>query len=84
VGVGGVRPDQGRLELGEVDLDHAVVVAPGVGVDLGIVAEVLRVVVGEVFQLGLWTLATIPFFALRLWLGWHKVKNNEPRNAPFN
>lgn len=39
---------------------------------------------GEVFHLGLWTLATIPFFALLLWLGWHKVKNNEPKNALFN
>jgi L-asparagine permease len=39
---------------------------------------------GEVFQLGLWTLATIPFFALLLWLGWQKVKNNEPTNALFN
>ena len=39
---------------------------------------------GDVFHLGLWTLATIPFFALLLWLGWHKVKNNEPKNALFN
>ena len=39
---------------------------------------------GEVFHLGLWTLATVPFFALMLWLGWHKVKNNEPKNALFN
>ena len=46
-----MRPDQVRLELGEVDLDHAVVVALGVGVDLGVVAEVLRVVVGEVREL---------------------------------
>jgi L-asparagine permease len=39
---------------------------------------------GEVFLLGFWTLATIPFFALLLWLGWRKVKNNEPKNALFS
>jgi L-asparagine permease len=39
---------------------------------------------GEVFQLGLWTLATIPFFALMLWLGWQKVKHNEPKSELFS
>jgi L-asparagine permease len=39
---------------------------------------------GEVFHLGLWTLATIPFFALVLWLGWRKVRNNEPKSALFS
>jgi L-asparagine permease len=39
---------------------------------------------GEVFYLGLWTLATIPFFALLLWLGWQKVKQNEPKNALYS
>ena len=39
---------------------------------------------GEVFHLGLWTLATIPFFALVLWLGWQKVKNNEPKSELFS
>jgi L-asparagine permease len=39
---------------------------------------------GEVFYLGLWTLATIPFFAVVLWLGWQKVKNNEPKNALYS
>jgi L-asparagine permease len=39
---------------------------------------------GEVFLLGLWTLATIPFFALVLWLGWQKVKNNEPKSELFS
>ena len=39
---------------------------------------------GEVFHLGLWTLATIPFFALLLWLGWQKVKANEPKNALYS
>src|SRR6476661_2144112 len=39
---------------------------------------------GEVFQLGLWTLATIPFFAVVLWLGWQKVKNNEPKSELFS
>jgi L-asparagine permease len=39
---------------------------------------------GDVFPLGLWTLATIPFFALVLWLGWQKVKNNEPKSELFS
>lgn len=39
---------------------------------------------GEVFHLGLWTLATIPFFALVLWLGWQKVKHNEPKSELFS
>jgi L-asparagine permease len=39
---------------------------------------------GEVFMLGLWTLATIPFFALVLWLGWQKVKHNEPKSELFS
>jgi L-asparagine permease len=39
---------------------------------------------GEVFPLGLWTLATIPFFALVLWLGWQKVKHNEPKSELFS
>ncbi|MCX2747114.1 amino acid permease [Arthrobacter sp. MI7-26] len=39
---------------------------------------------GEVFLLGLWTLATIPFFAVVLWLGWQKVKNNEPKSELFS
>lgn len=39
---------------------------------------------GEVFYLGLWTLATIPFFALVLWLGWQKVKNNQPKSQLFS
>ncbi|WP_230119498.1 amino acid permease, partial [Arthrobacter sp. Bi83] len=39
---------------------------------------------GEVFYLGLWTLATIPFFAVVLWLGWQKVKNNEPKSELFS
>jgi L-asparagine permease len=39
---------------------------------------------GEVFLLGLWTLATIPFFALVLWLGWQKVKNNQPKSELFS
>ena len=39
---------------------------------------------GEDFHLGLWTLATIPFFALVLWLGWQKVRNNEPKSEIFS
>ncbi len=39
---------------------------------------------GAVFPLGLWTLVTIPFFALVLWLGWQKVKDNEPKSELFN
>ena len=39
---------------------------------------------GEVFHLGLWTLATIPFFAVVLWLGWQKVKNNEPKSELYS
>lgn len=39
---------------------------------------------GEVFHLGLWTLATVPFFAVVLWLGWQKVKNNEPKSALYS
>lgn len=39
---------------------------------------------GEVFPLGLWTLATIPFFALVLWLGWRKVKDNKPKSELFS
>ncbi|WP_104088295.1 amino acid permease [Arthrobacter sp. GMC3] len=39
---------------------------------------------GSVFLLGLWTLCTIPFFAVVLWLGWKFVKNNEPKNALFS
>ncbi len=31
---------------------------------------------GEVFHLGLYTIATIPLFAVLLWLGWFKVRNN--------
>ncbi len=38
---------------------------------------------GSVFLLGLWTLATVPFFAVVLWLGWQFVKKNEPKNALF-
>ncbi len=38
---------------------------------------------GSVFLLGLWTLATVPFFAVVLWLGWQLVKKNEPKNALF-
>ena len=43
-----MRADEVRLELGEVDLDHAVEEPLGVGVDLGVVAQVLGVAVGEV------------------------------------
>ncbi|MCY0903980.1 amino acid permease [Arthrobacter sp. H14-L1] len=39
---------------------------------------------GSVFLLGLWTLATVPFFAVVLWLGWQLVKKNEPKSALFN
>lgn len=39
---------------------------------------------GEVFQLGLWTLATIPFFAVVLWLGWQKVKHNAPKSELYS
>jgi L-asparagine permease len=39
---------------------------------------------GEVFMLGLWTLATIPFFALLLWLGWQKVKHSEPKSELYS
>jgi L-asparagine permease len=39
---------------------------------------------GEVFYLGLWTLATIPFFALVLWLGWQKVRNNQPKSELYS
>jgi len=39
---------------------------------------------GDVFLLGLWTLASIPFFALVLWLGWRKVKDNEPKSALYS
>ena len=38
-----MRPDEVRLERREVDLDHAVEEALGVGVDLGVVAQVLGV-----------------------------------------
>ena len=39
---------------------------------------------GSVYMLGLWTLCTIPFFAVVLWIGWQFVKNNEPKNALFS
>ncbi|ALV45763.1 L-asparagine permease [Arthrobacter alpinus] len=39
---------------------------------------------GSVFLLGLWTLCTIPFFAVVLWLGWQFVKNNEPKSELFS
>ncbi|MDJ0319293.1 amino acid permease [Pseudarthrobacter sp. PS3-L1] len=39
---------------------------------------------GEVFLLGLWTLATIPFFALILWIGWRRVRNNAPLSELFS
>ena len=39
---------------------------------------------GEVFPLGLWTLGTIPVFALLLWFGWQKVRHNEPRSELFS
>lgn len=39
---------------------------------------------GSVFLLGLWTLCTIPFFAVVLWLGWQFVKKNEPQNELFS
>ncbi|MGA7207276.1 MAG: amino acid permease [Specibacter sp.] len=39
---------------------------------------------GSVFMLGLWTLCTIPFFAVVLWFGWQFVKKNEPKNALFS
>jgi amino acid transporter, AAT family len=39
---------------------------------------------GEVFYLGLWTLGTIPFFAVVLWLGWQKVKNNQPKSELYS
>jgi L-asparagine permease len=35
-------------------------------------------------MLGLWTLATIPFFALLLWLGWQKVKHSEPKSELYS
>ncbi len=39
---------------------------------------------GEVFPLGLWTLGTIPVFALLLWFGWKKVRHNEPKSELFS
>lgn len=39
---------------------------------------------GEVFLLGLWTLATIPFFALILWISWRRVRNNAPLSELFS
>ena len=47
VEVGGVRTDEVRHERVEVDLDDAVVVALGVGVDLGVVAQRGHVRLGE-------------------------------------
>ncbi|MHA7303888.1 amino acid permease [Arthrobacter sp. TMN-49] len=39
---------------------------------------------GSVFLLGLWTLCTIPVFAVILWFGWQFVKNNEPKSELFS
>ena len=39
---------------------------------------------GSVFYLGAWTLATVPLFALLLWLGWLKVRNNKPKSELFS
>ncbi|MFQ4147409.1 amino acid permease [Arthrobacter sp. LAPM80] len=38
---------------------------------------------GSQYLLGLWTLCTVPVFALVLWFGWQFVKKNEPKNALF-
>ena len=48
VEVGRVRADEVRFERRQVDLDHAVVEPLGIGVDLGVVAQVLGVRVGEI------------------------------------
>lgn len=39
---------------------------------------------GEVFHLGLYTIACIPLFALLLWLGWRKVRNNKPASQYYS
>ncbi|GAA2546625.1 L-asparagine permease [Neomicrococcus aestuarii] len=39
---------------------------------------------GEVFHLGLYTIATIPFFALALWLGWLKVRKNVAKSELYS
>lgn len=35
---------------------------------------------GEVFHLGLYTIACIPLIAVGLWLGWRKVRHNKPKS----
>nr|WP_231366243.1 amino acid permease [Zhihengliuella flava] len=35
---------------------------------------------GEVFRLGLYTICTVPVFALALWLGWRRVRRAERRS----
>ncbi|MEE1621303.1 amino acid permease [Zafaria sp. Z1313] len=40
-------------------------------------------VTGEVFRLGLYTVACIPVIAAALWLGWRKVRGNKPANDFF-
>ena len=45
-----MRADEVRLELVEVDVDHAVEEPLGVVVDLGVDAQVLGVRVGEIGQ----------------------------------
>lgn len=36
---------------------------------------------GEVFPLGLYTVASIPVIALALWIGWRRVRGNKPANS---
>lgn len=38
---------------------------------------------GEVFHLGLYTIACIPVIALGLWIGWHKVRHNKPKSELY-
>ncbi len=39
---------------------------------------------GEVFPLGLYTIACIPLIAAGLWLGWRKVRHHKPKNELYS
>lgn len=39
---------------------------------------------GEVFHLGLYTVACIPVIALALWIGWRRVRHNLPENQYYS
>ncbi|GAA3703110.1 L-asparagine permease [Zhihengliuella alba] len=39
---------------------------------------------GDVFRLGLYTIACIPLFGLALWLGWLRVRHNKPASELYS